>query len=25
MLISFATGVVAQQGLPDIELKAEFA
>jgi len=25
MLISFATGVVAQQASPDIELKAEFA
>jgi len=25
MLVSFATGVVAQQALPRIELEAEFA
>jgi len=25
MLVSFATGLVAQQALPGIELKAEFA
>jgi len=25
MLVSFATGVVAQQALPGIELEAEFA
>jgi len=25
MLVSFATGIVAQQALPGIELKAQFA